>query len=104
MIKKLTPDLLRRIVLEEKKKIEAGMDKKSKKAKKDMELDETEQSPAEPHTPLKGHVHKQGKKKSSDAVEGYTVLKEREEFLRNQLRLVLERKMVLRKKIISALG
>jgi len=104
MIKKLTPDLLRRIVLEEKKKIEAGMDKKSKKAKKDMELDETEHSPAEPHTPLKGHAHKQGKKKSSDAVEGYTVLKEREEFLRNQLRLVLERKMVLRKKIISALG
>ena len=104
MIKKLTPDLLRRIVLEEKKKIEAGMDKKSKKAKKDMELDETEHSPAEPHTPLKGHTHKQGKKKSSDAVEGYTVLKEREEFLRNQLRLVLERKMVLRKKIISSLG
>ena len=80
------------------------MDKKSKKAKKDMELDETEHSPAEPHTPLKGHDHKQGKKKSSDAVDGYTVLKEREEFLRNQLRLVLERKMVLRKKIISALG
>jgi len=101
MIKKLTPDLLRRIVLEEKKKIEAGMDKKSKKAKKEMELDETEHSPAEPHTPLKGHTHKQGKQKSPD---GWTALKEREEFLRNQLRLVLERKMVLRKKIISSLG
>ena len=100
MIKKLTPDLLRRIVLEEKKKIEAGMDKKSKKAKKDMELDETEHSPAKPHTPLKGHTHKTGKPNT----EGWTALKEREEFLRNQLRLVLERKMVLRKKIISSLG
>ena len=100
MIKKLTPDLLRRIVLEEKKKIEAGMDKKSKKAKKDMELDETEHSPAKPHKQLKGYEQKLSGPGTMDQMKN---LKEHEMKLRNALKMILERKELLRKKIISDL-
>lgn len=100
MIRKLTPGLLRNIVLEEKKKIEASMDKKSKKAKKEMELDETEHSPAKPHKQLKGHEQKLS---GPGKIDQMKELKEHEMKLRNALKMILERKELLRKQIISDL-
>jgi hypothetical protein len=102
MAKKLTPELLRRIVLEEKAKIEAKHGLASKESKKamremDLEADEVDEDFAGPQ-PTKGMKpdagHKAGK------VTGYTPakaanlekLEESEQILLRRLRVIRERK------------
>ena len=105
MAKKLTPELLRRIVLEEKAKIEAkhGLaSKESKKAMREMDLvaDEVDEDFAGPQ-PTKGMKpdpgHKAGK------VTGYSPaekakLDESEQLLLRRLRIIRERKASLNRR------
>jgi hypothetical protein len=50
-MKKLTPQMLRRMVLEEKKKVEAAHAKENAKARKDYHLEETEEQWADADVP-----------------------------------------------------
>lgn len=102
MAKKLTPELLRRIVLEEKAKIEAkhGLaSKESKKAMKEMDLEpeEVDEDFGGPQ-PLKGMPHAKGHK--AGKVTGYgpaekAKLDESEQILLRRLRVIRERKAQL---------
>jgi hypothetical protein len=88
MATKLTPDMLRKLVLEEKAKM-----MNDKKAKKDLALEMDEEWPGKP-----AHTVKQtpGKK-----LQTLKMLKEQEADLRNQLRKVQERRLALRRQIVN---
>lgn len=101
MATKLTPDMLRRIVLEEKKKIEAASAKSDKKARAAMELDETEHDFSKAHKPMSGHKHVT---KGPGTTDGWKELKEQEERLLAKLQSIKEQKFALRKKILSELS
>jgi len=96
---KLTPETLRRLVLEEKAKMTAKMSKEEKKhaldpeAKKEMYMEMDEDYPGTPP-----HAKKQTPGKKLEAMK---MLKEHEENLRNQLRRLQERRLALRRQIIS---
>jgi hypothetical protein len=102
MAKKLTPELLRRIVLEEKAKIEAkhGLaSKESKKAMREMELEPTEMEedyagpqPTKGMKPSAGH--KAGKVSGYEPAKKANLekLEESEQILLRRLRVIRERK------------
>lgn len=102
MAKKLTPELLRRIVLEEKAKIEAkhGLaSKESKKAMREMDLepDEVDEDFGGPQK-LKGMPHAKGH--GAGKVAGHSPaekakLDESEQILLRRLRVIRERKAQL---------
>jgi hypothetical protein len=93
MATKLTPDMLRKLVLEEKAKM--MNDKKTKQAKKDLALEMDEEWPGKP-----AHTVKQtpGKK-----LQTLKMLKEQEVELRDQLRKIQERRLALRRQIVNDL-
>lgn len=103
MAKKLTPDMLRRLVLEEKKKIEMkhGHDKKALKDLQ-MEMDEENWHDAKP-------PHAKEYKAGSSDMKGAGALREmrdiraQEELLRNRLQRLQERRLALRRQIIKEL-
>jgi hypothetical protein len=97
-MKKLTPELLRRIVLEEKKKVEAKHAKENAKAKKDYHLDETEEQWADA-TPPASTEYKPGDKDMKAA----KMLKEEEMRLRRRLQAVMERRLALKRRIMESL-
>jgi ribosomal protein S4 len=97
-MKKLTPELLRRIVLEEKKKVEAKHAKENAKAKKDYHLDETEEQWADA-TPPASTEYKPGDKDMKAA----KMLKEEEIRLRRRLQAVMERRLALKRRIMESL-
>lgn len=97
-MKKLTPELLRRIVLEEKKKVEAKHAKENAKAKKDYHLDETEEQWADV-TPPAATQYKPGSKD----MEAAKMLKEEEMRLRRRLQAVMERRLALKRRIMESL-
>lgn len=99
---KLTPERLRRLVLEEKKKM---MDKDSKahkldpKAKKEMNLEMDEESWDK--APL---AHKREfKPGDKPTLKEMRALREQEELLRNRLRRLQERRLAIRRQLISEL-
>jgi hypothetical protein len=102
MAKKLTPELLRRIVLEEKAKIEAkhGLaSKESKKAMREMELEPTEMD-EEWGGPQKLNGEKPSAGHKAGKVTGYSPaekakLDESEQLLLRRLRIIRERKAQL---------
>ena len=102
MAKKLTPELLRRIVLEEKAKIEAkhGLaSKESKKAMREMDLepDEVDEDFGGPQK-LKGMPHAKGHGPGKVAGHGpaeQAKLDESEQILLRRLRVIRERKAQL---------
>jgi len=100
---KLTPNMLKRMVLEEKKKIEdAKMDKAALKAM-EMKMDEVDEDFGS------GSVVKHAKQSSDKSfqghgpgeVEGYKTLKKLEEALEARLQEVREQKTALRRRILS---
>ena len=100
---KLTPALLKRMVLEEKKKLEVKLDK-SKLKDLEMDMDEGDWSAAPPHAQKRTHAT--GNKVKQDGhgagdVEGYTTLKKLEESLERRLQAVREERTQLRKRILS---
>lgn len=103
MAKKLTPDVLRRIVLEEKKKIEMkhGHDKKALKDLQ-MEMDEESWHDAKPpHS--KEYKAGSSDMKGAGALKEMRQIREHEEALRNRLRKLQERRLALRSRIINEL-
>jgi len=101
---KLTPNMLKKMVLEEKKKIESA--KLDKAALKDMsmDMDEGDWSSAPPHAEKRTHAT--GNKVKQDGngpvdVEGYKTLKKLEEALEARLQQVREQKTALRRRILS---
>lgn len=102
MATKLTPETLRRIVLEEKKKIEASLDKK---ALKDLHVDASEEMWHETTPPAAKKFAPGDKPMGAGAsMKEMRELREQEEILRNRLRRLQERRLALRKQIINELG
>ena len=97
-MKKLTPQMLRRMVLEEKKKVEAAHAKENAKARKDYHLEETEEQWADADVP----AAKQYKPGSKD-MEAAKMLKEEETRLSARLRAVMERRLALKRRIMESL-
>ena len=89
MATKLTPATLRRIVLEEKKKLETELDKK---ALKELQMEMDEDYPGTPPAAVK---HTPGEK-----LKTAKMLKEAEARLLRQLRIIQERRLALRKQIL----
>ena len=108
---KLTPTMLKRMVLEEKKKLEGEMLKANKEAARAMHLDMDESGWEDPsnvsHAKKRTHASSEkpvkGDGNGPGDVEGYKALKEAEVKLKRQLALVQERRIALRKKIIDNL-
>lgn len=99
---RLTPERLRRLVLEEKAKMTAKMEKKHQldpKAKKEMytEMDEDSWDKAEL---ANKRVFKPGDKPT---LKEMRAIREQEEMLRNRLRKLQERRLAIRRQIISEL-
>lgn len=104
MATKLTPETLRRIVLEEKKKIEAkhGHDKK---ALKDLQMEADEEAWHEAKPPAAKKLAPGDKPMGAGAtMKEMRELRAQEEVLRNRLQKLQERRLALRKKIIAELG
>ena len=105
MATRLTPETLRRIVLEEKKKIDSKSEKAlDKKALKDlqMEMDEEDWHKAKP--PAAKHVKPGDKPMGAGAtMKEMRELRAQEELLRNRLQKLQERRMALRRRIVSEL-
>lgn len=97
-MKKLTPELLRKIVLEEKKKVEAAHAKETAKAKKALHLDEKEEQWADAEVPA-AKEYKPGDKDMHAA----KMLKEEEMKLRARLKVVMEKRAQLRQRIMESL-
>jgi len=98
---KLTPETLRRIVLEEKKKIEKkALDKK---ALKDLQMEMDEESWHDAKPPAAKPYKPGGDMKGAGAMKEMRDLRAQETLLRNRLQQLQERRLALRKKIISAL-
>jgi len=98
-MKKLTPELLRRIVLEEKKKVEAKHAKENAKAKKDLHLEEEGDTQWADATPPHATEYKPGDKDMKAA----KMLKEEEMRLRRRLQAVMERRLALKRRIMESL-
>ena len=104
MATRLTPETLRRIVLEEKKKIEMkhGHDKK---ALKDLQMEMDEDYPGTKS--MKSQTYKPGSKDMDGpgaTMKEMRDLRAQEAALRNRLQKLQERRLALRKKIIAELG
>ena len=97
-MKKLTPQMLRRMVLEEKKKVEAAHAKENAKARKDYHLEETEEQWADAEVP-----HAKQYKPGSKDMEAAKMPKEEENRLRARLRAVMERRLALKRRIMESL-
>jgi hypothetical protein len=95
MATRLTPDTLRRLVLEEKAKVERQLDKA---ALKELSLDAEEEG--DWSHPKGQKVVKQAPGKKLQALK---MLKEHEEKLRQQLRETTERRLALRRQIMKDL-
>lgn len=91
---KLTPETLRRLVLEEKAKMEKSLDPKAKKALA-MEMDEDW-----PGTKAMDSVKQTPGKK----LQTIKMIKEAETELRNRLRKLQERRIALRRQIMDDIG
>lgn len=96
MATRLTPDTLRRLVLEEKAKVERKLDKAKLK---DLALEAEEEGDWSHPKGQKVVKHSPGKR-----LETLKMLKEHEEKLRQQLRETTERRLALRRRIIEDLG
>jgi len=101
---KLTPNMLKKLVLEEKQKLETSNLDKAKLKDLEMDMDEADWSDAPPHAEKRTHAT--GNKVKQDGhgagdVEGYKTLKKLEESLEARLAVVREQKTALRKKILS---
>ncbi len=95
MATKLTPETLRRIVLEEKKKLEDEVAKKhDKKALKDLKMEMDEEWPG---TDSMETV----KQTPGEKLKTLKMLKEAEARLLRQLRVLQERRLALRKELLS---
>jgi hypothetical protein len=103
---RLTPDRLRRIVLEEKKKIETKQAKPlDKKALKDLQMEMDEESWHNAKPPA-AKSYKPGDKPmgagaTMKEMHELQDLREQEEILRNRLKRLQERRLAVRKQIIS---
>lgn len=105
MATRLTPETLRRIVLEEKKKIEAksekALDKKKLKALQ-MEMDEDYPGTKS----MKSQTYKPGSKDMDGpgaTMKEMRELRNQEALLRNRLQKLQERRLALRRRIINDL-
>ena len=101
---KLTPNMLKKMVLEEKKKMEGSNLDRSKLKDLEMEMDEGDWSAAPPHATKRTHAT--GNKVKQDGngagdVEGYKTLKKLEESLELRLAQVREQRTALRRRILS---
>lgn len=106
MATRLTPETLRRIVLEEKKKIEAKGEKAlDRKALKELQMEMDEEAWHEAKPPH-AKDYKPGSKdmKGAGALKEMRDLRAQEELLRNRLQKLQERRLALRKKVIAELG
>lgn len=109
MAVKLTPAMLKRIVLEEKKKLEGEMLKANRAAAKEMMLDMDEGGWEDPSNLVK-HVKRTHASSEKNVkgdghgpnLEDYKQLKEAEEKLLRNLKIVQERRLALRKKILAS--
>jgi hypothetical protein len=98
-MKKLTPEMLKRIVLEEKKKMEAKMDAENRKAKKALHLEEEGETHwADAEVP----AAKEYKPGSKD-MEAAKMLKEEEMRLRRRLQAVMEQRLAIKRRIMESL-
>ena len=101
---RLTPETLRRLVLEEKAKIEKKheLDSKSKKALH-MDMDEDAWHDAKPPAAKK---YGPGDKPmgAGATMKEMRELREQEEILRNRLRKLQGRRQVLRRRVIDSIG
>jgi hypothetical protein len=102
---KLTPNMLKRMVLEEKKKLEGAMLDKAALKEMEMDMDESDWSAAPPHAVKRTHAT--GSKVKQDGggagdVTDYKTLKKLEETLTRRLEQVREQKQVLRRKILAS--
>ena len=98
-MKKLTPQMLRRMVLEEKKKVEAKMDAETRKARKALHLEEE----GDTHWADATVPHAKEYKPGSKDMEAAKMLKEEEDRLRARLRAVMERRLALKRRIMESL-
>jgi len=102
---KLTPAMLKRMVLEEKKKMEGSNLDRSKLKEMEMDMDEGDWSSAPPHAVKRTHatankVNQDGN--GAGDVEGYKTLKKLEETLERRLAQVKEQKSALRRRILAS--
>lgn len=101
---KLTPALLKKMVLEEKKKLEGSNLDKARLKDLEMDMDEGDWSSAPPHATKRTHAT--GSKVKQDGhgagdVEGYKTLKKLEESLERRLETVRLQREQLRRRILS---
>jgi hypothetical protein len=96
-MKKLTPQMLRRMVLEEKKKVEAAHAKENAKARKAYHLDEEEVQWSAKKPP---HAEEIG---PQDDMHAAKQLKEEEIRLRRRLQAIMERRLALKRRIMESL-
>jgi hypothetical protein len=103
---KLTPELLKRMVLEEKKKIESKSPMMDKAALKDMhmDMDEGDWSAPPPHAVKRTHATSNKVKQDGNGagdVAQYKTLKKLEESLIARLEQIRENKQILRNRIMA---
>lgn len=104
---RLTPERLRRIVLEEKKKIEMKHEKAlDKKALKELEMEMDEKSwhdakPSHAREYKPGSSDMRGAGATMKEMHELQDLREQEEILRNRLKRLQERRLAVRKQIIN---
>jgi|LakMenE01Jun11ns_1017448.scaffolds.fasta_scaffold9848934_3 hypothetical protein len=96
MATKLTPNTLRRLVLEEKAKVEKQLDKKALKM---MEMDAEHEGDWSHPSGQRTVKQTPGKK-----LQTLKMLKEQEEALRGRLRAVTERRIALRRQLMEEIG
>ena len=96
MATKLTPNTLRRLVLEEKAKVEKQLDKKALKM---MEMDAEHEGDWSHPSGQRTVKQTPGKK-----LQTLKMLKEQEEALRGRLRAVTERRIALRRHLMEEIG
>lgn len=103
---KLTPELLKRMVLEEKKKLESKSPMIDKAVLKDMhmDMDEGDWSAPPPHAVKRTHATSNKVKQDGNGagdVAQYKTLKKLEESLIARLEQIRENKQILRNRIMA---
>jgi hypothetical protein len=103
---KLTPELLKRMVLQEKKKLESKSPMMDKAALKDMhmDMDEGDWSAPPPHAVKRTHATSNKVKQDGNGagdVAQYKTLKKLEESLIARLEQIRENKQILRNRIMA---
>jgi len=98
-MKKLTPQMLRRMVLEEKKKVEAAHAKENAKARKALHLDEE----GDTHWADADVPNAKEYKPGSKDMEAAKMLKEEEMRLRRRLQAIMERRLALKRRIMESI-